>query len=184
MKKLTKVKKKEIEKFAFKHYKKLDCAHGIIHMKKTIRIAEYLAKKEGADLDLCRLGAILHQFHDRDRVNKFLVNIGAEKKLIKILGNIVYYSSMKNVKGSKTIEEKVVYDADKLQVVGPAGTVRELFCDFATRKRGFKKGVEFTRRIQEKVYKTIQTKTGKKIARETRKIDSMFWKIYDEWMEK
>lgn len=81
MNKLTKNQIKKIKEFALKYYKTLDETHGLEHAKRTVKLAEYLAKKEGADLQIVRLGALLHQFH-KERV-KIVEKFLRREKLVK-----------------------------------------------------------------------------------------------------
>ena len=50
MNKLTKEQIKKIKDFALSCYKKLDETHGIKHAERTVKLSNYLAKKEGANL--------------------------------------------------------------------------------------------------------------------------------------
>ena len=69
---LNKNQIKQIERFAYNYYKKLDQTHGIEHLHRTVKLAIYLGKKEGANIQIVKLGAILHQFHNGEVVKKFL----------------------------------------------------------------------------------------------------------------
>lgn len=47
-----------IEVFALRKYTELDYAHGKNHADRTVKLAEYIARKEGADVVVCKLGAL------------------------------------------------------------------------------------------------------------------------------
>jgi HD superfamily phosphodiesterase len=70
----------QIEKFAYKYYKNLDEMHGIEHLQRTVKLAIYLARREKADIQVVKLGAMLHQFHNGNIVKRFLGKL----ELIKI----------------------------------------------------------------------------------------------------
>jgi uncharacterized protein len=179
--KLTKKQIKKIERFALDYYKMLDETHGIEHAKRTVKLAEYLAKREGANLQIARLGALLHQFHNGKIVKRFLRKIKVDEKIMKQLVHCVECSWSTDIGKAKTIEAKVVYDADKLQVIGPFGIIREIACDSGPRKMGFRESIKHTRAITQRLYKTLQTKAAKKLAKKLHQFILKFWKIFDKW---
>ena len=182
MKKLTKMQIKKIERFALNHYKTLDETHGIEHAERTVKLAEYLAKKEGANVRIARLGALLHQFHNGKIVEKFLKRLKIDKGIIKQLVHCVESSGRENIPKAKTIEAKVVYDADKLQVVGPFGIIREISCDVASpRNKKFREALKHTKMVEERCFETLQTKTAKNLAKKPHQFILKFWKIFDKW---
>lgn len=183
MNKLTKTQIKKIKKFALEYYKKIkEPEHGIEHANKTIKLAEYLAKKENANIQIAKLGALLHQFHKGRVVEKFLKKLKIDKKIIKQLVHCVECSGRENIPEAKTIEAKVVYDADKLQVVGPFGIIREISCDMAPpRNRKFREALKHTKMVEKRCFETLQTKTAKKLAKQPHQFVLRFWKILDKW---
>jgi uncharacterized protein len=144
-------------------------------------LAEYLAKREGANLQIVKLGALLHQFHNGKIVERFLRKIKLDEKVIKQLAHCVECSESKRIGKAKIIEAKVVYDADKLQVIGPFGIIREIACDSGPRKMGFRESIKHTRTITQRFYKTLQTKTAKKLAKKLHQFILKFWKIFNKW---
>ena len=182
MNKLTKNQIEKIRNFAFNYYKTLDETHGIEHAKRTVKLTEYLAKKEGANLQIVKLGALLHQFHDGKIVEKFLRKIKVDDKISKKLAEIAECSWAKKLEmKAKSLEAKVVWDADKLQVFGPFGVIREISCDMGPRKKIFREALKHTRWITGKIYSFLQTKSAKKLAKEPYKLILKFWKIFDKW---
>lgn len=183
MNKLTKTQIKKIKEFALEYYKKIkEPLHGIEHANRTVKLAEYLAKKEKADVQIAKLGALLHQFHDGSVVEKFLRELKVDKEIIKQLVHCVESAGRKNIPKAKTIEAKIVYDADKLQVVGPFGIIREISCDMAPpRNKKFPKAVKHTKMIEKRCFKTLQTKTAKKLAKQPHQLAIKFWRTFDKW---
>ncbi len=173
-------KLEEIEEFARNHYIQLDETHGIEHMERTIELAEYLAEKEGADREVVRLGASLHQIHDAGEVREFLESTGIDEDLVEELAHCVRCSELENIDEAETVEAKVVFDADKLQVVGPFGIMREIACDVGAREKGFRESLEHTREIEEKCFEKLQTETGRRIGRKHHEELDSFWKLFDE----
>ncbi len=76
---LTDKQVRQIEAFAMKKYEALDSTHGPEHAVRTVRLAQYIAREEGGDETICRLGALLHQYHPREAalVDGFLIGLGA-----------------------------------------------------------------------------------------------------------
>ena len=182
MNKLTKAQIKKIERFALNHYKTLDETHGIEHANRTVKLAEYLARKEGANLQIVRLGALLHQFHNGKIVEIFLRKLKVDEEIIKALVHCAECSRSKILdKGAKTLEAKVVYDADKFQVIGPFGIIREISCDVGPRNISFRKALKHTRTIEQKIIATLQTKTAKNLAKKPHQFILKFWEIFDKW---
>ncbi len=149
-------------------------------MEKTVEIAEFIAKKENADVELARLGAMIHQFHfDMDKFENFLKdNIYEEvkDKLLEIAGFRAHRTENKDV----CKEAKIAYDADGLQVIGPKGVLREIVCNLEVRGNPFDRSVEDARKIEKLFYDNLQTKTGKEIAEKQYQISRKFWEVYDE----
>jgi len=180
--KLSKKQIKQIENFALNYYRTLDETHGIEHAERTTKLAEYLAKKEGADLQITRLGALLHQFHNGKFVKKSLRKIKVDEEISNKLAEIAECSWAKKLEmKGKSIEAKVVWDADKLQVIGVFGIIREITCNMWPRKMGFREALKYTRTIEQKIYNTLQTKTAKKLAKNPHEFVLKFWKIFDKW---
>lgn len=179
---LTKRKARQIEKIAFEYYRKLDSAHGVDHAIRTMRIAEYLAREEKADSEMCRLGALLHQFHDTGVVEQLLMTISVDRKLIKELTRIVECSSRSNIDKAVSKEEKIVFDADKLQVLGPFGFCRQFSHLLKSGEKDFKEAVKKTAEIQKAIYKNyLQTQAAKKIIEEPQDLMNEFLRLFKHW---
>jgi uncharacterized protein len=180
---ITKEQTEQIKKFCTGFYNKLDFAHNVEHMNRTIKIAKFIAKKENANLEIVKLGAMVHQFHDNvDELKKFLEDIDLEPKLIEKLVECAEFRPFKNTsKKQATLEAKVVFDADALQVLGPQGIIREITCNIKTRNKRLHKSVQDARNIENSFYKTLQTETARNMIREIHELMKKFWQIYDNW---
>jgi HD superfamily phosphodiesterase len=183
MNKLTKTQIKKIKEFARKFYQKLDEMHGVDHANRTVKLAEYLAKKEDANVQIARLGALLHQFHNGKIVDKFLRKLKVDEEIIKQLVHCVECSWHTNISKARTIEAKVVYDADKLQVIGPFGIIREFALNIlgVYKKLKFRDALKQTKTMEGKLFKTLQTKTAKNLAKKPHQFILKFWKIFNKW---
>ena len=183
---ITKEQIKQIENFCLNFYKKLDFAHNVEHMKRTVKIAEYIAKKEMANVQIVRLGAMVHQFHDDiDVLKKFLNKIKLDRDIMKRLIECAEFRPFKGrSKKNVSLEAKVVFDADALQVLGPNGIIREIAYNIKVRDKSLKQSIQEARRIEKKFYESLQTETAKKIIEKPYNLMLNFWKIYDEWNKK
>ncbi|NIO45037.1 MAG: hypothetical protein GTN36_05805 [Candidatus Aenigmarchaeota archaeon] len=180
--KITKIQISKIKRFSQKYYKKLDQTHGIEHLNRTVKLATYLGKKENANIQIVKICSMLHQFHDDSKtVKRFLEKIKVGKNIIKQIVHCIECSDMKNIHKAKTIEAKVVYDADKLQVLGPFGIMREISCDIYPRKLKFREALKHARMIEKRCFKTLQTKTARRIAKYPHNYVIKFWEILDKW---
>lgn len=179
---LSETQTDQIRKFAHDHYRKLDQTHGIEHLNRTVKLAIYLAKKEGANTDIVKVGAMLHQLHDAGTVRKFLEEIELDENLIKEIVHCVECCRVREIAKAKTIEAKVVYDADKLQVLGPFGIMREISCNMVPpRSMTFRDALKNTIITEQKCFETLQTETAKKLAKQPHEYVVGFWKILDKW---
>jgi uncharacterized protein len=174
-----KSKIKKIEKIVNKFYKKLDIGHNVNHMVYTLKLAEYISKKEHADLSIVKLGALLHQFHDASTARKIMEKTNFDKETIHKVVHCVECISRKSIKKARSIEAKVVFDADKLQMIGPIGIFR-----FLMNKKLDRKVLEEAKKSEKEVYeKYLQTKTAKKMAKNPHKIALLFFKHTDKFLK-
>ncbi len=106
--------------------------HDWYHMLRVWRAAKYIAKQEKANQYIVELGALLHdiadaKFHHGDheigprKARTLLRKVGADASTIEqvayIVGN-VSFSKAGRRKTMRTLEGKVVQDADRLDAVG------------------------------------------------------------------
>lgn len=112
--------------------------HDWWHIYRVWRNASVLGEKEGADLFVCQLGALLHdiadfKFHGGDLsmggkvAREYLESADATEKVISHVCEIIDNVSFKGKnmeKEMRTIEGKVVRDADRLDAIGAIGIAR------------------------------------------------------------
>jgi uncharacterized protein len=111
--------------------------HDWFHVQRVWKTTKYLAKKEGADVFVAELAALLHdiadwKFNGGDetegaRVSRaWLESLGVEEDIIKKVTSIVEHSSYKGKQGKKleTLEGLVMQDADRLDAIGAVGIAR------------------------------------------------------------
>src|SRR2546422_1114135 len=127
------------------YYPKRDWAHGRSHIERVVRTAVEIGKREGADLEIIELSAILHDIFANEEkhtdVEGFRHEIEASKEARKILKRLgladktvdaVCHCIESHRKRTgriqpQTIEAKCLFDADKLDCIGAIGIVRSAY---------------------------------------------------------
>ncbi len=127
------------------YYPKRDWAHGRSHIERVVRTAVEIGKREGADLEIIELSAILHDIFANEEkhsgVEGFRHEVEASKearRILKTLGltdktvDAVCHCIESHRKRTgriqpQTIEAKCLFDADKLDCIGAIGIVRSAY---------------------------------------------------------
>ncbi len=109
--------------------------HDDTHTMRVAGLAVRIAKEEGADIPLCRLAALLHDVDDwkfsgamglsgkaRELMEKHHVEKRMQERVVEIIASV----SFKGVDSviPKSLEGKVVQDADRLDALGAIGIAR------------------------------------------------------------
>jgi uncharacterized protein len=173
----------EVKAFANDFYNNQGQTHGREHLERTLALSKYLADKEDADEVIIRLGAILHQLHDVNEAKKVIEGKDLDEDTVEKVLECVKYSDIEKINESASLEAKVVYDADKLQVVGPFGLIREIACETGERGNSFREGLENSMSIEEKCFESLQTDTGQQLGEKHHRIMEEFWEKFDEMDE-
>ena len=184
-----------------------ESGHDWWHVYRVWKIAKKIAKEEKADTFVVELAALLHDLEDHKFVKKkqnlaekFLRKIGVDEKTISQVSYIIdNISFSKNVlKKLKTKEAQIVQDADRIDALGAIGIAR---C-FATgaklgipihdpnkkpkiNLKNYKGSQTSINHFYEKLFqieRLMNTKTGKRIAKERTKFMKLFLKEFSrEW---
>ena len=129
-----------VERFALRHMGTARGSHDWDHTLRVCRLCDHIGKSEGADLRVVRIAAFLHDIgrsrqdgtsggicHAREGVRlaePFLQGLpidGARKR------NILHCIASHRYRGEavpRTLEARVVFDADKLDAIGAVGVAR------------------------------------------------------------
>ena len=128
---------KKTEEFV-KNKMKGDPGHDWSHVNRVRKLALHIGKKEKVDLFVVELAALLHDIADY-KFNNWDNNLGSkvtenwlnklkvDKKIIKHISYILKEIAFKGAKVKytmKTLEGKIVQDADKLDAMGAIGIAR------------------------------------------------------------
>ena len=112
--------------------------HDWFHIERVYKNAILIARSEDCDLDVIKLGALLHdiadsKFHDGDETvgpkiaRAFLEKENVEEKAIQHIINIIENISFKGGNFEKKFHSKeleIVEDADRLDAIGAIGIAR------------------------------------------------------------
>lgn len=112
--------------------------HDWYHVERVYNNALKIAKYEiGVDIFIVELGALLHDiadhkfgYSDKDRsriISQFLSSMNVNQKIIEsivYIANYISFKSGKNTHKMKTLEGRIVQDADRLDAMGAIGIGR------------------------------------------------------------
>jgi uncharacterized protein len=123
-------------------YQSTDAVHDFEHVQRVYRMAERLAQAEGADLEIVRAAALLHDVEgtapgeaaranhhhaSADFAAEILAAEGWSNERISAVQHCIRAHRFRdNREPPQTIEAKVLFDADKLDVLGAVGVARVL----------------------------------------------------------
>jgi len=111
--------------------------HDWEHIERVYILATKIAEKEEADLELVQLGALLHDIgrivrepHNvtgKAKAREILEGLSYDSKRIDLIENIIENHNLGNWHKLGSMEEKIVWDADKLDGIGAIGVARAFF---------------------------------------------------------
>jgi uncharacterized protein len=112
-------------------------AHGFDHALRVTVLAERIAKEEGADEEIVRTAALLHDVAAAgpDRENHHLVGAAQTREILLALGHpparveavahcVQTHRFRRPEDAPQTLEAQCVFDADKLDAIGAVGVAR------------------------------------------------------------
>jgi len=201
---------KEIKKIAKRELGDESSGHDYFHCQRVVDLALKIGKKEKADLWVLELAGWLHDIGAKTgRKNHEIRSAKAAERLLPKLG--VFQETIdkvirciKNHRYStgkvETLEDKVLRDADKLDVMGAIGIGRLFACCGRFKRIGFFDGklnpnpkrykkTGWSRHILDHIYEKVfllpdllNTKTAKKIGNQRIKFIKAFVKQFmEEW---
>ena len=178
----------QIEKFAKENLSEIDW----IHTKEVRTIAKKLARLEKADKKVVDIAALLHDVSkskvsllkhaekSAEMVGKLLRKLKFDENFIKqTVDCIAAHSSPWAKKGPtpKSIEAKILFDADMLQQLSPFGIVKHIL---KYKDKPYKEIIKNSKHdLIEFAFKLLITKSGKKIGREKVRYVKEFFRSLD-----
>ncbi len=125
---------------AEKWYRNTDGVHDFDHIRRVYAMATRLARAEGADLEIVQAAALLHDVADSaagtpERANHHIASAEVaekvlreegwpEKRIAAVQHCIRSHRFRKVEERPATLEAKILFDADKLDVLGAVGVAR------------------------------------------------------------
>jgi uncharacterized protein len=128
-------------------YTDTDPVHGFDHVLRVYRLAEKIAQAEGADIEIVRAAALLHDADgsateggDEGRLEHHQASAAfarkileaedwAEDRIAEVEHCIRAHRFRDESEQPQTLEAKVLYDSDKLDVIGAIGVARTIAYD-------------------------------------------------------
>ncbi len=121
-------------------YANADSAHDFEHILRVTKMAERLARAEGADVAIVRAAALLHDIarHDEDHgavpldhaeasardAKLFLRQNGADENFSARVADAIRSHRFRGTAQPQSLEAKILFDADKLDSIGAIGVAR------------------------------------------------------------
>src|SRR4051794_1608633 len=122
---------------ARQYYTGADPVHAIDHILRVLAVAERIALAEGADVEIVRVAALLHDaagaapgeragHHEAaaDFARDVLKAEGWPEGRIEAVGHCIRAHRFRGTEAPSTLEAKILFDADKLDVLGAIGAAR------------------------------------------------------------
>jgi len=163
--------------------------HDPHHTERVYRLATHMALREGADLELVQVAAALHDIGRSYGEPHAEVGAGKAAEILRLRGypeeriesvrQIILKHSFSGRERPKTLEERIIWDADKIDGFGAIGIARAFHMQGEKRKpfHDFAWFDQITR-LQ---YEALSTRTGKEIATERfRFMEAFFKRLNDE----
>lgn len=123
-------------------YDSVDPVHGFEHILRVYRLAEQLAQATGADLEIVRAAALLHDVSDpsqptEERAGHHHAAVDFARQVLQAEGwqpgriaavehCIRAHRFRDETEAPATLEAQVLFDADKLDAIGAVGVARAL----------------------------------------------------------
>ncbi|CAN5866509.1 phosphohydrolase [soil metagenome] len=116
------------------HYAQNDPAHDLSHALRVTKLARQIAQVEGGDLDIIVPAALCHDLrrwefasHSDEMaafVKDLLLQVGYDASDVDATVRAVQRHSFSAPQAPETLEEKILFDADKLESLGAIGIGR------------------------------------------------------------
>ena len=108
-----------------------DAAHDFDHVVRVLALAERIGEAEGANMSIVRTAALLHDIshhepahhlHAAERARELLAQ--SSRDFVEAVVHAIQAHRFRAEPQPRTLEAKVLYDADKLDAIGAVGVVR------------------------------------------------------------
>ncbi|MBQ7136850.1 MAG: HD domain-containing protein [Bacilli bacterium] len=128
----------EVRKKVYELLKNDDSGHGIAHIERVFNLSIKFAKKENADVEITSLIALLHEVDDyklfgeenaknltnaKRIMREVNIDKSIQKEVIAAIENFGYSKAIQGIR-PRSLEGKIVSDADMCDAVGVNGLIR------------------------------------------------------------
>jgi uncharacterized protein len=119
-----------------------ESAHDFSHVERVLRLAERIGRLEGADMEIVRMAALLHDvkrdppgvksprghhLQSADFAGEMLTAEGWQPECVQAVQHAIRSHRFRETgEPPQTLEAKVVFDADKLDAIGAVGVARAI----------------------------------------------------------
>ena len=112
-----------------------DSAHDFDHVWRVVKLADYIALREGAEVDIVHVAALLHDLgleagragHETSaarRATDLLREHGYAEPFVAAVVHAIESHRFRSGPPPRTLEARVLFDADKLDAIGAMGVAR------------------------------------------------------------
>jgi uncharacterized protein len=191
--------KENIKKEAKTFFEGCTACHDWTHVERVTILALKIGKKEKANLDVLEIASLLHDIGRKEEMEHKGYKL--DEEIIENVLHCIITHRYRNEHKPKTIEAKVLFDADKLDSIGAVGIARDfLFAGYikhgvlysgnekklAKTNKDYAYTDEDTALLEyeiklKKIKNKILTKTGKEFAKERDNFMKQFFKRF--WKE-
>jgi uncharacterized protein len=162
--------------------------HGFSHVERVLNLCMHIGREEGADLEVLALAALLHDIarplesagkiedHATEGAKiarHFLKSLGYPEEKVEAVAHAIEAHRFSRGPEPKTLEAKILSDADKLDAIGAIGIAR-VFMYSGEHGRDIEASLKH---FEEKILKLkdlMYTETAKKIAEERHRFTEEF----------
>lgn len=163
-------------------YESLDEWHNCRHGRRVVAMAKAINQTEKGDAFLVEAGAWLHQYHDElELLNEVLDKVSLTGDRRSQLYEIVERCRPAKISSECSLEARIVFDADALDLMGPSGIFREVLCNFVARRQSESDAINNAKSVQDLFFKRLQTPSAKSIAECSAAIAQQFWSQFERW---
>ncbi|ASJ12067.1 HD domain-containing protein [Thermococcus thioreducens] len=163
-----------------RHFFEREGTHGFSHVERVFNLCMHIGKEEGADLEVLALAALLHDvarpLESAGRVEdhalegariarQYLRSLGYGEDKIEAVAHAIEAHRFSRGPEPKTLEAKILSDADKLDAIGAIGVAR-VFMYSGEHGRDIEASL---RHFEEKILRLkdlMYTETARRIAEE------------------
>lgn len=147
--------------------------HSFDHVQRVYAIATFLAKEEKADLELVQMSALLHDVgralgepHNETgakRTDEILTDLQYPPEKRDKIVRIVLHHPLRFKGTLRSLEEQIIWDADKLDLLGVIGVAR-VFHFYGALNRSFDGAVKYCHDQLRSIPNFMHTPTAKNLA--------------------